>query len=461
MTKEFGEFGKNNEQKEHLEHVEISVRGSELAVVGDVDYETKIITNARIEHRSGSYVPERTDNVQELEDNKTVWSVDSDKDYWQIHLDGFKPGEVACDNVDVKRNDGTQWHYTLTDGQGPDYPAVDLVFSRAQGYMAPIFRPQKGDTEVNGKRLIAVEPLSAADYVGVVAPAFKYNSEKGIEIVVQNAKHTAPDLTPVATIRAVRASVDKPDYKDVVAFKGATRVPLNEVDLHPDLIASAPGGQKMRVKMFGIEYESSTGLPEGQTVVPLKEYLDSSADGVGLSGFYQLFTEKFQDHLSTHEEGMNNETADYPVDPEESYGKPIRVGLIKGKNTWRVIYRDDAQGKFGRDGNAIQAKVGRNFEPESVRDSEFNVVDALQVHKLQPVNPNNARETGTYNLAGLHPVEVYVYEQSTATANITSETLCDFAKSGDGPAQMALMEWLGHTYGDVFNNVLAEQYKNI
>lgn len=437
------------EQKELLQPVEVGVRGSELYVVGNLDPQTKIIKNAKIEHRPGSMVTMGPDASPEKSDSKAVWSVESESDFWQIHLGGLDGS--TCESVDVKRSDGKQWSYALTNGEGPSYPSTDLVFSQVHGYLAPIFRANRNKVDMQGRRLIAVEPLNDAAYVGTVEPAFKVDND-GIKIITQPTKHTSPDLIGVSTTRAVRASVHKPDYDNLQPIPGTITRRLEQVDLHPDLIASAPSGEKMRVNIIGLEYDSNAAIPENQTMTPLKEYADTSADGVGFAGFYQLFTEKFADHLGVNEEGINMEKADYQYDSNESYGKPIRVALIKGDRVWKVVYEDDPNGKFDRDGNPIPTRVARNFDPTKSKATP------LQVHKFRPVNINNMRETGTNGSDGLHPVEVYVYGQDENTKKFKSETLCDFEKSGDGPAQMALFAWEVHTYGNVFNKVAIKQH---
>lgn len=443
------------EIKENLQSVEIGIRGSELFVVGKVDHASGIIVDAKIEHRPRNLTPNSPVATEgETAAQETVWSVETDRDFWQIHLTGYDKDAGTCNNIDVKRSDGTQWHYTLTEEDGPKYPSTDLVFSRAQGYLVPVFKPRKDNIEMQGKRLIAVEPRNQADYIGVVASGIKYSHVNGIEIIVQNAKNHTPSLEGYQTIRAVRASVDNPDYRDALPTKDALQIPLHEVDLHPDLIASADPGTKLRVQNFGIVYVPEYRPPadKGQSLVTLKEYVDTSADGVGFAALYQLFTTRFADHLGTHEPGMNNETVNYPTDQNESYGKPIRVGLIKGEHTWRVIVKDNPKGKFNRDGKAIQAVVGRDFDPSEIDQSP------IQVHNLKPVNPNNAREVGTHTNDGLHPVQVYIYEPNGTIEKIQTQTLCDFKTAGDGPAQMALMEWMVHAYGDVFNKVEGEKY---
>jgi hypothetical protein len=164
-----------------------------------------------------------------------------------------------------------------------------------------------------------------------------------------------------------------------------------------------------------------------------------------MAALFQAVVQKFSAFLGNIP-GMNEEAANVEVNPDDSYGKPIRIGVIKSKNTWMVICNNKREGRFSRDGVPIPAVDAGDFNPKSIASTP-------KIHKLYPVNPNNQRHTGSSTTAGLYPVEVYEYDHDFDATGLNIQTLCDFTKSGDAKAQSGLIQWLWHKYAPVFSTM--------
>lgn len=421
------------------------IKGSKLAVVGLVDWammtlsEDTVVTQVwKASETFTNRVPEEW--IKKLPKDIT-FAVSSKEDHWEVSLFDLDYHTFESKNLTVQRDDNKFWSFIMAGESDHLVPEYDLVFSRAWGYLAPIFRPVKGakPEKIQGKRLIALEVAGAGGYVGSVTPGVRF-FEGRWQILVQKDKNIGPDLQGIETWRAVRFNVQKPDRPEPIQHGVAFA--LNEVDLMPSLVASGLASEKGRVKNLMNVYTPDFVPQEGHRFVDLDEYMPM-ADQPGLATLYQWFCWKFTEFLGQIE-GLREDPANVQIDPEVSYGTPIRVALIKHPNTWMVVYQTLEKGRFSRSGYPIPAVEGYNFDPSTIPAAPS------KIHRLWAVNPNNKRETGSSTADGLHPIEVYEYEHKFDTTDLEKMTLCEFARSGDATTQAALAEWIWYRYGTVF-----------
>lgn len=427
--------------------VTFPIAGSMYALTGRADWSKMVITDAVVTSKwslTGTFqdrVPEELLKTLPLD---ITFAVDGDEDHWEAHLFGLDPMTFVVADLGIKRDDEKFWSYFMANENKIAIMDYDLVFGRPWGYLAPIFRPVKGSQAqlIRGRRLVVLETAGPGGYIGSVVPSIRLTDIW--QVLVQSAKNVSPELLSVDTLRSVRFAVQNPDKPQ--PREKAVGFSLWEVNLFPALIASGRHYEKGMVKNLYYQCDPTFEAPEGQKFMPLDEYMQY-ADTPGMSALYQAIVQKFTAYLGVVE-GMREEDADFPVNTEESYGTPIRIGIIRHKTTTLVVVKTNQEGRFSRDGVAIPALTACEFDP--------NIVSAApkKVHKFWPINPNNQRHTGTHSTAGLYPVEIYEYDsRDIDETGLDLETLCDFTKSGDAQAQSGLFQWIWWTYGPVFEKL--------
>lgn len=424
--------------------VALPIRDSEYALTGRINWSKMVITDAVVTSRwspTDTFQDRVSENLLAGLPKNITFAVESDEDHWEAHLFGWDPVTFMVDNLGIKRDDEKFWSYFTAPENKIEVQNYDLVFGRPWGYLAPIFRPQKGapKSAIKGRRMVVLETAGPGGYIGSVVPSIRLTDQW--MILVQGAKNVSPELTPVDTFRSVRFAVQNPDKPQ--PRENAIGYSLWEVNLFPALIASGRHWEKGMVKNLYYNCDPSFEAPEGQKFITFEEYLQY-ADVPGMAALYQAVVQKFTAYLGVLE-GERTEVANMPVDYNESYGAPIRIGIIRHKTTTLVVVNNKREGRFARDGMAIPAVSASEFDPSIFKDAP------VKVHRLWAVNPNNQRHTGTYTTAGLYPVEVYEYDsRDVEEEGLTLETLCEFAKSGDALAQAGLFQWIWWTYGPVF-----------
>lgn len=421
------------------------IKGSGFAVVGQADWAKMVLSEDTIITRnwqaSETFTNRVPDEWMEKLPKDITFAVVSGEDHWEVSLFDLDYKTFVPENLTVQRDDLKFWSFIMAEESDHILPDYELVFSRGWGYLAPIFRPVKGSllSKIVGRRLIALEVAGAGGYIGSVTPGVRFAN--GVwQILVQKDKNIGPDLQAVETERAVRFNVQKPDRPEPIQHGVAFA--LNEVDLWPAFVASGMASEKGRVKNLMNVYTGDFQPQEGHRFVSFDEYMPM-ADQPGLATLYQWLCWKFTEYLGKLD-GVREEAASVQVNPEISYGTPIRVAIVRHEKTSMVLYKTTEKGRFSRTGLPLEAIDGHDFDPATVP------VAPIKVHRLWALNPNNKRETGSSVTAGLHPVEVYEYDHNFDTSSFEKMTLCDFARSSDATGQAALAEWIWYVYGPVF-----------
>ncbi len=417
------------------------IKGSQQALVGRIDWAKQVITRAVVTtewQKSATFEGRVPEEFMASLPKDFTFSVDSPEDHWQIHLTGLNPRTFEVEDLKVIRDDAKFWYYIMAAENQMAVQEYELVFARVWGYLAPILRIREGSAQpMTGRRLITVETAGPGGYIGAVVPSLQLTDQW--RLLVQKANNVSPDLTAIPTMRSVRFSVQNPDRPQ--PREKAMGFSLYEVDLFPELIASGAAEEKGRVKNNFYWCLPDFEAPEGQSFMPLGDYLRYS-DGPGMAALYQAIVFLFRAIVGGELPGQRDEVANFPVDPKESYGTPIRVGIIRHRKVTFVVCKTKNQGRFRRSGETLAAsQVACEFDPSTLP------VPPRKVHKFWAINPNNQRHTGTNTAAGLYPVEVYEYHSwEVDKGELEMVNLCDFARSGDARAQAALLQWIWWVY---------------
>ncbi len=447
-SQSFSNVMPENELKHLPRKITFRIAGSEFAISGQVDWSQMTMSEDSVISRNWT----KSDTFEGRLNQKwfdglpsdITFAVNSEEDQWEVTLKGVNYKTFVAEDFTVQRADGKFWSYFMVNENDQEIADYELVFSRGWGYMAPIFRFVKGSVAkaITGRRLIVLETAGPGGYIGSVVPTIRFNNKW--EVLVQSAKNVSPALSAVNTMRAVRFAVQNPDKP--LPRNNAIGYSLWEGDLFPKLIASGRQAEKGRVKNLYYNADPSFEAPEDQVFVDVAQYL-LYADTPGMAALYQAFVQKFAAYLGGTVDGQRLETAAFSVNKDESYGVPVRIGLIRHKSTSLVVCKTQRD-RFSRDGVAITAICANDFDPKDIKATPS------KVHKFSAVNPNNQRHTGTNTAAGLFPVEVYEYDsREVDEEGLDLQTLCEFARSGDLISQSGLLEWIWWTYGPVFETL--------